>query len=127
MEMLSLVRIETGLEAYQTVLVSHFFAYRYNDKKKYIFKCTQNFRTDACFLCNKQLAVVYLDDTAVEPCFFSVLDCGEPPPLENASIRSQNGTVFGSNVTYECSDKSVKQRTCLASGNWSNVGSTCGE
>lgn len=58
----------------------------------------------------------------------TVVDCGDPPSLENATIRSQSGTTFGSNVTYICNeDESIKQRTCLTSGKWSNIGIKCGK
>ena len=57
----------------------------------------------------------------IQLCILSiVVDCGSPPPLENATINSQNSTVWGSNITYMCDeDNSIKQRTCQASGNWS--------
>ena len=55
-----------------------------------------------------------------------VVDCGNPPLLENATISFESGTSFGSNVTYVCNeDKSIKQRTCQASGNWSNEDIRC--
>ena len=58
--------------------------------------------------------------------FSIVVDCGSPPPLKNATISSQNGTVLGSNVTYVCDeDNSIKQRTCQASGNWSSEDIRC--
>ena len=55
------------------------------------------------------------------------MDCGSPPPLENATISSsQSGTFLESNVTYVCDkDKSIKHHTCLASGNWSNEDIEC--
>ena len=45
---------------------------------------------------------------------------------------SQSGTTFGSVVTYECNEnyqfagEDMKQRTCLASGIWSNEEIICG-
>ena len=58
--------------------------------------------------------------------FSTVVDCGSPPPLENATISCQSGTVLGSNVTYVCNeDNSIKQHTCQASGNWSNEDIRC--
>ena len=61
--------------------------------------------------------------------FFIIIavDCGSPPPLENATICSyKSGTIFGSNITYVCDeDNSIKQRTCQASGKWSNEDIRC--
>ena len=58
--------------------------------------------------------------------YYIVVDCGSPPALENTTISSQSGTVWGSNVTYVCDeDNSIKQRTCQASGNWSSEDIRC--
>ena len=58
----------------------------------------------------------------------SVVDCGPPPTLTNADLQFSS-TVFQSVVTYSCNEgfipTSSQNRTCLASGLWSEADITC--
>lgn len=82
--------------------------------KRVLVECT----TAVCTVCVHSFPIF----------IFLVVDCGNPLPLEGATVRSHNSTTFGSNVTYVCNnDGMIKQRTCLASGRWSDMGITCGE
>ena len=60
----------------------------------------------------------------------SVIDCGEPPLLNNTHITLVNGTVYSSLVTYTCSDHHVfnndslqteTHTVCTEHGNWSRI------
>ena len=69
--------------------------------------------------------------------YFSVLDCGEPPSLNNTQRTLVNGTVYSSLVMYNCTeegqvldDKLLLRETytvCTEHGSWSrNINSSEG-
>ena len=53
--------------------------------------------------------------------YFTV-DCGSPSPLTNGTIISQNGTLEGSRITFECDDgfspSLAMNSECQPDGNW---------
>ena len=67
---------------------------------------------------------------------FSVLDCGEPPTVDNATIEvsnNQSGLYYlnGTTITYKCQSgmrilpKDLNTVTCMESGKWSTKPGKC--
>ncbi len=59
----------------------------------------------------------------------TVLDCGEPPELENGKVATPHTTTCGSEVTYSCNNgyllEGVSSRTCEPNQQWSNGTTRC--
>ena len=67
--------------------------------------------------------------------FYTVVDCGYPPELDNGTvISSPLQTTVGSIVMYQCIEGyvfpdgiSVINLICLENGSWSENNTICGE
>ncbi|XP_018111863.1 sushi domain-containing protein 1 isoform X1 [Xenopus laevis] len=79
-----------------------------------IARCTQNGRWEAAALSCQ------------------VVDCGQPPSIQHASLRLAVNTTLGNTVTYECMSGYVKQTgigtaVCNENGKWNGADLICKE
>lgn len=58
-----------------------------------------------------------------------ITDCGPVANIVNGAISYSSGTIYGSTVTYSCSDgyevTGVSSRVCQSSGSWSDSQPEC--
>ena len=60
---------------------------------------------------------------------FAVVDCGALQAPANGAVMTNPGTTVGSTAAYTCDSgyllEGEANRTCLATGSWSNTAPTC--
>ena len=83
----------------------------------------------AFFLCAKHSCQIFVYFVAPT----SVIDCGTPPTIDNATPTTPTGTTFEATAVYACNenyeleDPSVDTLTCGATGTWDGPRPACGK
>jgi hypothetical protein len=97
---------------------------------------TDNGGCDPLVTCNSRGGVVDcgpcpigFDDANADGTDCQPVDCGVPKSPSNGSVATANGTTYGEEATYDCSNGHVvaggATRTCEADGHWSGSAPTC--
>ena len=75
---------------------------------------------------NSILYIKYITQTST---FFSAVNCGNLTNPANGQVAHTAGTTFGQTATYSCNAGyylvGESNRTCQATGNWSESAPTC--
>ena len=87
------------------------------------------FKRDNCMRVHVFVLLYKCTQSVTWHCIHTVVDCGQPQPLNNGQINTSSGTTYLSVATYSCAKgywlNGPTTRTCTVAGIWSHTTPSC--